>query len=189
MTRDDHPSGTDRLAEVANQQRWSDDTVIVNLQGDEPLMPVLNLQQVAQELVEHPSASIATLSEPIDSLEDFANPSVVKVVTSSTGNACYFSRSMIPYPRAGATEVLSEIQQHARRHVGLYAYRCGFLREFVTWSPAPTEQLESLEQLRALYHDRIIRVQPALESVPAGVDTPSDLELVRRLMAGARNAS
>jgi len=189
MTRDDHPSGTDRLAEVADQQQWNDDTVVVNLQGDEPMMPVVNLEQVALELARHPVASVATLSEPIATLDDFSNPAVVKVVATAEGNASYFSRAMIPFPRGGAEEHATELLHSARRHVGLYAYRCGFLREFVAWPPAPTEKLESLEQLRALYHDRVIRVQPALESVPVGVDTFEDLELVRRLMAGAANAT
>lgn len=189
MTRDDHPSGTDRLAEVADQQQWNDDTVVVNLQGDEPMMPVVNLEQVALELARHPVASVATLSEPIATLDDFSNPAVVKVVATAEGNASYFSRAMIPFPRGGAKEHATELLHSARRHVGLYAYRCGFLREFVAWPPAPTEKLESLEQLRALYHDRVIRVQPALESVPVGVDTFEDLELVRRLMAGAANAT
>ena len=182
LTREDHPSGTDRLAEVADQRGWSDDTVVVNLQGDEPLMPVINLEQVAGELVAHPEASIATLSEPICSLADFSNPAVVKVVASKGGKALYFSRALVPFPRGGAEASEELLLATARRHVGLYAYRCGFLREFVRWSPAPMEQLESLEQLRAMHHDRIIRVLPALEPVPAGVDTPEDLENIRQLM-------
>lgn len=184
MTREDHPSGTDRLAEVADHMAWADDAVVVNLQGDEPLMPVTNLQQVAEELASHPSASIATLSESISSLSDFANPAVVKVVSSEGGDALYFSRATIPYPRGGEEQHAELIYRTARRHIGLYAYRCGFLRQFVTWKPAPMEQLESLEQLRALHYGHQIRVAPAIAPVPAGVDTPEDLANIRVLMGG-----
>ncbi len=176
MTRADHPSGTDRLAEVAEQRGWADDTVIVNLQGDEPLMPAVNVEQVAAALAANPGASIATLSEPLASGADLDNPAVVKVVASASGRALYFSRAPIPYPRSGA------LDDSARRHIGLYAYRCGFLRRYTQWAPAPLERLESLEQLRALHHDEWIQVEQAKAPVPAGVDTPEDLEAVRRIL-------
>ena len=185
MTRADHPSGTDRLAEVAKQRGWGEDDVVVNLQGDEPLMPAVNIEQVARELLTHTDAAIATLSEPILHIDDMHNPAVVKVVASDEGRALYFSRAVIPFPRAGESAE-PQLLQTARRHVGLYAYRCGFLSRYVTWEPAAIEQLESLEQLRALAHGEVIRVVAAAASVPAGVDTESDLEHVRRLMEGTR---
>lgn len=181
MTRSNHMSGTDRLAEVAEQRAWSDDTIVVNLQGDEPLMPEANLAQVAQALQTNPAASIATLCEPLEQLDDLYNPSVVKVVVSEAGNALYFSRAPIPFPRAGV-EAAELSMRVAQRHVGLYAYRCGFLRRFVSYPQADIEQLESLEQLRAMSQGEVIRVVPACERVPAGVDTPADLEHVRAVM-------
>lgn len=190
MTKMSHPSGTDRLAEVVDQRGWSDDDIVVNLQGDEPLMPVENVEQVARELAENDNASIATLVEPITSVDEFNDPSVVKVVASAFGDALYFSRAPIPYPRDIAkTELEGRGPEKLglMRHVGLYAYRCGFLRAFVTWEQAPTERVEALEQLRALHHGATIRVAEAAQPVPAGVDTPKDLEHVRGLLSEPRD--
>jgi 3-deoxy-manno-octulosonate cytidylyltransferase (CMP-KDO synthetase) len=188
MTKTSHPSGTDRLAEVVDQRGWGDDAIVVNLQGDEPLMPVENLEQVARELAENPAASIATLAEPITDVQAFHDPSVVKVVASAAGNAMYFSRAPIPYPRDIDDAALEAkiLELGLMRHVGLYAYRCGFLRAFVTWEQAPTERVEALEQLRALHHGATIRVAEAAQPVPAGVDTPKDLEHVRGLLSEPR---
>lgn len=180
MTRVDHPSGTDRLAEVADAKGWAEDSVVVNLQGDEPLMPVANIDQVAQLLLANPSASISTLCEPISTHALFVDPSVVKVVSDALGRAQYFSRSPIPHVRDGNQ---GSVPSEARRHIGLYAYRAGFLSEFTSGSVAPYEKLESLEQLRALHAGHEIRVADAGESVPAGVDTQADLEAVRAIMA------
>ena len=180
MTDPDHPSGTDRLAEVARLKSWDSSVIVVNLQGDEPLMPVANLEQVADLLNGHPEASIATLSEPIDTADAFHDASVVKVVSDASGRAHYFSRSPIPHVR-GADETF--VPPEARRHVGLYAYRLSFLADFASQPVAPLEQLESLEQLRALHCGHEIRIADAIEPVPSGVDTPKDLDAVRRLMA------
>lgn len=180
MTRVDHPSGTDRLAEVVDAKGWAEDSVVVNLQGDEPLMPVANIDQVAQLLLANPSASISTLCEPILTHALFVDPSVVKVVSDALGRAQYFSRSPIPHVRDGNQ---GSVPSEARRHIGLYAYRAGFLSEFTSGSVAPYEKLESLEQLRALHAGHEIRVADARESVPAGVDTQADLEAVRAIMA------
>lgn len=180
MTDPDHPSGTDRLAEVARVKGWGADSVVVNLQGDEPLMPVANLEQVADLLLAHPEASISTLCEPIASHASFVDPSVVKVVSDSRGRAHYFSRAPIPFDRDGDTK---SVPSEARRHIGLYAYRAGFLQEYSSGSVAPYERLESLEQLRALHSGHEIRIADAKESVPAGVDTEADLETVRAIMA------
>ena len=184
MTASEHLSGTDRLAEVVQQRGWDEGSVVVNVQGDEPLMPVANIQQVAKELIQHPEASIATLSEPLTSAEQIGDPSVVKVVASASGNALYFSRAAIPFQRDPSDESLQAFMATARRHIGLYAYRCGFLRAFTTWPPSATEVLESLEQLRALDRGHSIRIVDAVESVPTGVDTPADLERARRLLVG-----
>jgi len=176
MTREDHASGTDRLAEVARQLEWSDEAIIVNLQGDEPLMPVANIERVAALLQANPNADMATLMEPLDR-EDANEASVVKVVASEGGRALYFSRAPIPAHRQGGPAA------PMYRHVGLYAYRAGFLRQFVRWPPAAMEQSESLEQLRALANDALIQIELAPEPVPPGVDTETDLAAIRRLLA------
>ena len=176
MTREDHASGTDRLAEVAGQLEWSDEAIIVNLQGDEPLMPVANIERVAALLQANPNADMATLMEPLDR-EDANEASVVKVVASEGGRALYFSRAPIPAHRQGGPAA------PMYRHVGLYAYRAGFLRQFVRWPPAAMEQSESLEQLRALANDALIQIELAPEPVPPGVDTETDLAAIRRLLA------
>ena len=175
MTRADHASGTDRLAEVVDQQGWREDTIVVNVQGDEPLMPVANIQRVAAMLNETAGADMATLMEPL-AAADADQQSVVKVVSSEAGRALYFSRSAIPFHREGG------VPAPMFRHIGLYAYRAGFLQTFVGWPPAVAEQSESLEQLRALAHDAHIQIELAPETVPAGVDTESDLAAVRALL-------
>ena len=175
MTRADHASGTDRLAEVVDQLEWADEAIVVNLQGDEPLMPVVNIQRVAAMLNETAGADMATLMEPL-AAADADQQSVVKVVASETGRALYFSRSAIPSHREGG------VPAPMFRHIGLYAYRAGFLQTFVGWPPAVAEQSESLEQLRALAHDAHIQIELAPETVPAGVDTESDLAAVRALL-------
>ena len=175
MTRADHASGTDRLAEVVDQLEWADEAIVVNLQGDEPLMPVANIQRVAAMLNETAGADMATLMEPL-AAADADQQSVVKVVASETGRALYFSRSAIPSHREGG------VPAPMFRHIGLYAYRAGFLQTFVGWPPAVAEQSESLEQLRALAHDVHIQIELAPEAVPAGVDTESDLATVRALL-------
>ena len=175
MTRADHASGTDRLAEVVDELEWADDAIVVNLQGDEPLMPVANIQRVAAMLDETAGADMATLMEPL-AAADADQQSVVKVVSSEAGRALYFSRSAIPFHREGG------VPAPMFRHIGLYAYRAGFLQTFVGWPPAAAEQSESLEQLRALAHDAHIQIELAPETVPAGVDTESDLAAVRALL-------
>ena len=182
MTRADHPSGTDRLAEVAETMAWPDDTIIVNLQGDEPLMPASNLSRVAELLEDNPSAAVATLATPINDCHEFSDESAVKVVCDYRGRALYFSRASIPAERGVApASPANNALASAKRHIGLYAYRSGFLRQFVHWTPAPIEQLEGLEQLRALYYGETIMVSEPVLPVPAGVDTPDDLARVRAL--------
>lgn len=176
MTREDHASGTDRLAEVVQQLNLSDEHIVVNLQGDEPLMPAANIRRVAAMLEEKLEADMATLMEPLDR-EDAHLESIVKVVASDNGRALYFSRAPIPAHRPGSPAA------PMYRHVGLYAYRAGFLSRFVAWPMAPMEQSESLEQLRALANNAHIQIDVAPEPVPAGIDTEDDLIAIRQHLA------
>lgn len=182
MTRAEHPSGTDRLQEVVQQLGFYADDIVVNVQGDEPLIPPRIINQVAHNLMAMPEAGIATLSEPIESIESLNNPNVVKVVSDRMGMALYFSRATVPWPRDafqhGVTHAMPD-QFAWQRHIGLYAYRVRLLNDFVTWPPAALEECECLEQLRALWNGVRIHVAPADEAPPAGVDTPEDLERVR----------
>ena len=181
MTSPDHPSGTDRLQQVALQLGFPDEHIVVNVQGDEPLIPPAVIDQVAANLASHAQAGIATLRERIESLEELINPNAVKVVSDVAGMALYFSRAPIPWPRDDFMHGQKSMPQSGRwyRHIGIYAYRTGFLHQYVTWPPAPLEELESLEQLRALYNGVGIHVASAVESVPGGVDTEQDLNTVR----------
>ena len=181
MTSPSHPSGTDRLQEVVEHYQLPDEHIVVNVQGDEPLIPPVLIDQVALNLAGQTVADIATLCEPIETLEELRNPNAVKVVSDVSGLALYFSRATIPWPRdafAGDPDAMPGSGQW-HRHIGIYAYRTSFLHRYVTWEPAPVEQLEQLEQLRALYHGVRIHVAVAAEPAPAGVDTEDDLAAVR----------
>ena len=180
MTGDQHRSGTERIAEVADLLDWRDETVVVNLQGDEPAMPASLIDQCA-ELLDDSSADLATLASPILSDEDFANPNVVKVVLDNADNAIYFSRATIPYPRDGAR--VSDARAAALHHHGIYAYRCGVLRRLVAAEPSPLETAEHLEQLRALSMGMSIRVGIPAVRPGTGVDTEADLEAIARELA------
>lgn len=174
MTGDHHRSGTERIAEVADVLDWADDVIVVNLQGDEPAMPPSLLNQCAA-LLDDPGVDVATLASPIASVEDFENPNVVKVVRNNDGDAIYFSRATIPFPRDGsAADALSS----ALHHHGLYAYRCGVLRQLVNAEPSPLEISEHLEQLRALSLGMRIRVEIPHAHPGRGVDTEADLEAI-----------
>jgi len=181
MTDPDLPSGTDRVAAVAAARGWSDDTIVVNVQGDEPFLPPRLVDQVAALLAADPAAGIATLAAPIESLEQFLDPNVVKVVTAEDGAALYFSRAPIPWTRDGAQGGLASQQDYgeAMRHVGIYAYRAGTLRRMTRWSPTSLERREKLEQLRALQNGVRIVVAACVEVPGPGVDTPLDLERAR----------
>lgn len=182
MTRADHPSGTDRIAEVADQQGWGGDDIVVNVQGDEPLIDPVLVAQVAQALVRDEVAAMATAGYPISDAKDLFNPAVVKVVPDGRGRALYFSRAPIPWHREGfaTSRDILPIGYAPWRHVGIYAYRVGFLRRFGKLAPAPIEQWESLEQLRALWHGEAICVVKCEKEPASGVDTQADLEFVRR---------
>mgnify|MGYP006134589695 FL=1 len=188
MTSVEHSSGTDRLQEVVSELGLADDHIVVNVQGDEPLIPPQVIDQVAANLSAHPHASIATLCEDIVDIEDLTNPNVVKVVSDAQGMALYFSRAPIPWPRDAFMQARDVMPSGGSwyRHIGLYAYRVEFLHQFVNWPPAPEEQLESLEQLRALHNGVGIHVDSAVHTVPAGVDTHDDLLLVRNVLKGKR---
>jgi 3-deoxy-manno-octulosonate cytidylyltransferase (CMP-KDO synthetase) len=183
-----HPSGTDRLAEVARARGWAADDVIVNVQGDEPLLPSANVAQVARLLVEDPGAALSTLATPIASLHEFLDPNVVKVVVDARGRALYFSRAPIPWQRDAAPAGLRSQSSYAGalRHVGLYAYRCAALLRMASLPPSPLEQAERLEQLRALENGMNIRVAVAVEVPGPGVDTEADLVAAEAAMAAAR---
>jgi 3-deoxy-manno-octulosonate cytidylyltransferase (CMP-KDO synthetase) len=179
------PSGTDRVAAVAEARGWSEDTLVVNVQGDEPFLPPALVGQAAGLLEGDPAAGIATLAVPVESLEEFLDPNVVKVVTAADGAALYFSRAPIPWSRDGAQAGLTSQRDFAGawRHVGLYAYRVGVLRAITRLPPSGLERLEKLEQLRALEHGVRIVVGRCLERPAAGVDTAADLERARRRAA------
>lgn len=183
MTRADHPSGTDRIAEVAAARGWDTDTIVVNVQGDEPLIDPRLVASVAGALAGDPTAAVATASHVISDAQEFFNPNVVKVVCTNDGAALYFSRAPIPYARdafASSRDALPA-QLPAQRHIGLYAYRSGFLATYASLAPSPLEVFEALEQLRVLAHGLRIRVVVADVEPQAGVDTPEDLERVRRV--------
>ena len=186
MTSKDHPSGTDRLQEVASHFGWAEEQIVVNVQGDEPLVPPSIIDQVAENLQTNDQAGIATLSAPIERAEVFHDANSVKVVADCSGFALYFSRAPIPWPRDEMSEEANSLPQALvpQRHIGIYAYRVAFLHRFVTWPVAPLESAEKLEQLRAMTHGVKIHVAPAYEIPPAGVDTAEDLEQVRRLLGG-----
>jgi 3-deoxy-manno-octulosonate cytidylyltransferase (CMP-KDO synthetase) len=209
LTRDDHPSGTDRLAEAASLLGLPDDAIVVNMQGDEPELPPGLLDDVARCLAQDESCPMATAAHAIDEVRDWFNPNVVKVVLDATGRALYFSRAPIPYHRDGlrkhqaqssggaADTVPAAVDEDSPglraalaaaaplRHIGLYAYRGGFLKTYSQLAPTALEGIEALEQLRVLFHGFPIRVVLASSAPPAGVDTPEDLAAVRQRFASA----
>ncbi|WP_016587107.1 3-deoxy-manno-octulosonate cytidylyltransferase, partial [Yersinia pestis] len=181
LTRADHQSGTERLAEVIEHYGFADDDIIVNVQGDEPLVPPVIIRQVADNLAAC-SAGMATLAVPIASSEEAFNPNAVKVVMDAQGYALYFSRATIPWERERFAQSKETIGDCFLRHIGIYAYRAGFIRRYVNWAPSQLEQIELLEQLRVLWYGEKIHVAVA-KAVPAvGVDTQSDLDRVRAIM-------
>jgi len=183
QTSDAHPSATDRIAEVAWQRCWSDTDIVVNLQGDEPLMPAALIEQSAELLEQDLEAGMATLGSPIATLAEFLDPNVVKVVRDGAGRALYFSRAPIPWDRdaASAGPASQRSFAGALRHIGIYAYRVGTLRRIAALAPSPLERTEKLEQLRVLENGLTILVGQARESPGPDVNTPADLERVRAL--------
>lgn len=182
MTSPEHASGTDRMAEVVQARGFAADEIVVNLQGDEPLMPAGVIEQVATALRAAPRADLATAAAPVTSLDEFLDPNCVKVVLGGDGRALYFSRAPVPWPREQASGGRPNQFAGALRHIGLYAYRVRSLQRFAAWKPTPLELSEKLEQLRALEHGMQIQVVTLAEVPPAGVDTPADLERVRSLL-------
>lgn len=185
LTAPHHPTGSDRLAEVVERLALADDTIVVNVQGDEPLLPPALIRQVADDLEAHGDADVATLCEPIARVEDLFDPHVVKVVRDHAGYALYFSRAPIPWHRDGFSARQKRLppEEEHFRHLGIYGYRASYLRYFASHPACPVERLESLEQLRALYGGHRIHVAVA-DAIPGpGVDTPEDLERVRRVFA------
>lgn len=186
LTREDHPSGSDRLAEACDLLGLADHDIVVNVQGDEPLIDPQLVQSVAALLVQHPAASMGTAAHAISSVEDFNNHNVVKVVLSAAGMALYFSRAPIAWWRDGFANAMVALPQPAPlRHIGIYAYRAGFLRQFPKLPQSPLEVTEALEQLRALWHGHAIAVCVTDTAPGAGVDTPEDLARVRALFTAS----
>lgn len=181
MTRADHHSGTERLAEVIEKCDFSDDTIIVNVQGDEPMIPPVIIRQVAENLAQS-LAGMATLAVPIDCAEEAFNPNAVKVVIDAQGYALYFSRATIPWDRDRFAHSRKTIGDCFLRHIGIYGYRAGFIRQYIRWEPSQLEEIEMLEQLRVLWNGEKIHVAVAKEVPGIGVDTQEDLELVRRAL-------
>jgi 3-deoxy-manno-octulosonate cytidylyltransferase (CMP-KDO synthetase) len=186
LTRADHPSGSDRLAEACEQLGLDGDDVVVNVQGDEPLIAPGLIDAVAGLLTARAQASMSTAAHPVATVEEFTNPNVVKVVLQADGLALTFSRAPIPWWRDGFAHGITELPEpRPLRHIGIYGYRAGFLRAFPQLAQAPVEQCEALEQLRALWHGHRIAVHVTGEAPGAGVDTPKDLARVRQLFAAA----
>lgn len=183
MTSSEHSSGTERLSEVVEKLSLDDNAIVVNLQGDEPLMPAALIHQVAQNLDEHPAASVATLSEQIHTAAELFDPHAVKVISDQEGYAIYFSRAPIPWDRDAFSVTTEELPEQALhyRHIGLYAYRAGFIKKYVAWPACDLERMESLEQLRVLWHGHKIHVAEAEQSAVTGVDTEADLARVREV--------
>ncbi|KVD71297.1 3-deoxy-manno-octulosonate cytidylyltransferase [Burkholderia sp. ABCPW 14] len=187
LTRADHPSGTDRLAEVAAKLGFGDDTIVVNVQGDEPLIDPQLVRDVASHLAAHPSCAIATAAHPLHDAQDVFNPNYVKVVLDANGVALYFSRAPIPWSRDAYLPHWPNVAAMPAptcpvyRHIGLYAYRARFLRTYPTLAQAPIEAAEQLEQLRAMWHGERIAVLITEHAPEAGIDTPADLERVQAL--------
>ena len=186
MTRADHPSGTDRLAEVAATLDYKAERIVVNVQGDEPLIEPTLIAAVARALETDPAAAISTACCPLSDVEQFVNPNIVKVVLDRDGCALYFSRAPIPHARDAFANGITTLPPDlpAYRHIGIYAYRAAFLARYAGLAPAPLEQYEALEQLRALWHGNRIRVAITAAAPHAGVDTAADLERVRTLVGG-----
>lgn len=178
MTRTDHLSGSDRVMEVAERRGWAEQDIVINVQGDEPLVPPEVIDQLFQGMLDNPDVPMATLSEPIEQIDEFLNPNVVKVVTNNAGLAMLFSRAPVPYPRdSDATEV----PPGAARHVGIYGFRVAALRQFISLNGSILEETEKLEQLRWLQAGFPLLVIQAREPVPGGVDTPADLARIQAL--------
>lgn len=180
MTSAAHESGTERLAEVAAQMAWDDQSIVVNVQGDEPLLPPTLIHQVAEGLASHPQAAVATLAYPIEQADQITDPNIVKVVLDNAGYALYFSRAPIPCRR---DESFTADLPPTLRHIGLYAYRAGFLKSYQQLQPSPLEDAEKLEQLRVLWHGLKIFVAVASEMPGHGVDTESDLQRVEKILS------
>ncbi|MDP8983950.1 MAG: 3-deoxy-manno-octulosonate cytidylyltransferase [Pseudomonadota bacterium] len=186
LTGAQHASGTDRIAEVVRRRGFAAQDIIVNLQGDEPMMPPAVIAELAAALEARPSIDMATAAARIESLDQFLDPSCVKALCSLDGRALYFSRAPVPWPRDGVLEGRPGTFENAWRHIGIYGYRVHSLLEFAAWAPTSLELVEKLEQLRALEHGMSIHVVALAHAPPAGVDTPQDLARVRRALEAQR---
>jgi 3-deoxy-manno-octulosonate cytidylyltransferase (CMP-KDO synthetase) len=183
LTRNDHPSGSDRLAEACEVLEWPDDALVVNVQGDEPLMDPDLINKVATLLHERPEASMSTAAHAIESVDEFQNPNVVKVILNARQMAMYFSRAPVPWWRDGNSQGITALPDpRPLRHIGIYGYRAGFLKQFPLLPQAPVEMTEALEQMRAMWHGHQVAVHVTLRAPGPGVDTPEDLQRVRSIL-------
>lgn len=189
MTSPDHATGTDRIAEVARKMSWQDDTIVVNYQGDEPMTPSANIEQLIDALVDNSQASIATLYQSITGYQDLINPNNVKLVTDNNDMALYFSRAPIPYSRDCFAKQQLEKEINYKHHIGLYAYRTSFLKDFAQLESSALEQTESLEQLRAMSHGYQIIAKQAKETMPHGIDTSQDIVNFEKLLMKKKNSN
>lgn len=181
LTRADHESGTDRIAEAVSKLGFADEDIVVNVQGDEPLIPVENIEQVVQLLIDKPEAVVSTLCEKITDVEDIYNHNNVKVVFDKNNYALYFSRASIPFEKGFSEDQQVSISEFFR-HIGIYTYRVAFLKHYAELTVSPIEKYEALEQLRVLYNGYKIAIAQSSKSTPAGVDTPQDLEKIMRFL-------
>ncbi len=186
MTRDDHASGTDRIAEVAEKEGWADATIVVNIQGDEPLIEPSNIKTLVNTLISQSKADIATIATPITKMTELFDSNAVKVVTDYKGYALYFSRATIPWDRDRFPDAFDAVANQHHRHIGLYAYRAEFLKRYVKMQVAPIEALEKLEQLRMLWNSESIIVAEISPAPATGVDTPEDLVRVEKILSANR---
>lgn len=184
MTSENHPTGTDRSSEAMEKMGYSDEDIILNLQADEPLIPVANLLKATENLISHPDAAVATLCEPLEEKTDVFNPNYVKVVFDRNQYALYFSRAPIPWARDYFPAEMPAEQMYFFRHIGIYAYRGAFLKHYPILAQSPLENIERLEQLRVLHHGYKIHVDLAPEKNPPGVDTAASLQEVRKILEG-----
>jgi 3-deoxy-manno-octulosonate cytidylyltransferase (CMP-KDO synthetase) len=189
MTREDHMSGTDRIAEVAQKMQWPDGAIIINVQGDEPLIDPELIREVARNLAQNPGAAVATACHPVHDAKAMLNPNIVKVVMDIKGHALYFSRAAIPYARdTSVVDSMPSLGMSFYRHIGIYGYRTEFLKVYASLAPAPLEKIESLEQLRVLWHGYTISVAISSNAPASGVDTQEDLDQVRSILSSLSNS-
>jgi len=190
LTDEAHPTGTDRIAEVASALEYDDEDIVVCVQGDEPMIPSASIRELAEDLAKHDNVKVASMCEAITEVDDLFNPNIVKVVLNHRSYAIYFSRAPIPWDRATFNDKSSiQLNGNHFRHIGMYAYRVGFLRSYVDWADCPIESTEALEQLRVLWHGGRIHMCVTKKQIPPGIDTEEDLKKVRAVLKAKKQTA